>query len=72
MRKCLIPWKSLTRLAEYGYSTDAFLKIMNVLRNYVFIKQHFFWGGGIKSLNLSYENESSLQNKDVPIFHDFN
>lgn len=23
MRKCLIPWKSLTRLAEYGYSTDA-------------------------------------------------
>lgn len=32
----------------------------------------FFGGGGIKSLNLSYENESSLQNKDVPIFHDFN
>lgn len=71
MRKCLIPWKFLTRLVEYGYSTDA-------LNNECFkelcfyLTTLFFGGGGIKSLNLSYENESSLQNKDVPIFHDFN
>lgn len=40
MRKCLIPWKSLTRLAEYGYSTDA-------LNNECF-KEHNTFGGGDK------------------------
>lgn len=41
MRKCLIPWKSLTRLAEYGYSTDA-------LNNECFKDNTFFGGGGGK------------------------